>query len=323
MLEHGVGDDLGRDVQEALVEVADEHGRVLDEVHDLVEGLFGGVCLEAGLGLDGVDLAADDLCALLGGRDDLHLLERVEERLGAGDLELAVGHEPMPARRAPGREAGVLDGDDRLAEQRNEPSDRAGERDVPAAPALGARPCDAGDEIGQDTGQQLERRHGRLLDDGVDVLDALLVGLADEVGSRQALAAGKALGGLRRVSIRIEGDFCCRALRALRERLGRVGDIIDRDDDAARGRAGLHAAMGDARLVKGSFGLGDELFRGVVERAGRNLLRADFKDEFLPIHGRPPSRRPYRLRDAGRPATRCRLRPSPRRAPDRTRSMPW
>lgn len=99
MLEHRVGDDLGRDVEEALVKVREQDGGILDEVYDLVEGALGGVCLEAGLGLDRVYLPANRLRALLGAGNDPHLLVGTRQISRARELEFAIGHEAIARAR--------------------------------------------------------------------------------------------------------------------------------------------------------------------------------------------------------------------------------
>lgn len=110
MLEHRVGDDLGRDVKETLIEVREHDGGIFDEVHDLVEGALGGIGLETRLGLDGVDLTTNGLCALLRTGDDLHLLVGNRQVGGIRKLELPVGHEAIAARDAARNQPGVLDG---------------------------------------------------------------------------------------------------------------------------------------------------------------------------------------------------------------------
>ena len=65
--EHGLADDLLRDLEELLVEGANKHRRPLTEVDNLVEGALGGVHAAAGTGgLDVGDPLADDLLAALG-----------------------------------------------------------------------------------------------------------------------------------------------------------------------------------------------------------------------------------------------------------------
>ena len=289
MLEHRVGDDLGRDIEEALVKVREQDGGILDEVYDLVEGPLGSVRLEAGLGLDRVYLPANRLRALLGAGNDPHLLVGTRQISRARELEFAIGHEAIAARDATGDEAGVLDGNDVLAVQGHEPTYGTREGDVPAAPTLRLGPANAAHEIGEQLRQEVGRLARGLLDLRVHVLLAAFVGLAHETGDVHALAAGKALGGLRGIAGIVEGDGGGRALGAHGERLARVGKVLDHEYHAARRRIGDDFAMREARLVKGGFGSGGEVARGRVQRHGGDFLGSDLEDKLGSAHYATPS----------------------------------
>ena len=234
MLEHRVGDDLGRDVKETLIEVCEHDGGIFDEVHDLVEGALGRIGLETRLGLDGVDLTTNGLCALLRAGDDLHPLVGSRQVGGIRKLELLVGHEAIAARDATRNQAGVLDGHDFVAIQGHEPAHGTREGDMTAAPALRLGPADTCNEAGKQVGQDIRRLAGRFLDQGVHILLAAFVCFAHETGDVHTLATSEALGSLRGLAITIEGDCGSGTLGAHGECLACVGKVLDHENHATR-----------------------------------------------------------------------------------------
>lgn len=191
MLEHRVGDDLGRDVKETLVEVREHDGGIFNEVHDLVEGALGSVGLEARLGLDGVDLTANGLRTLLRAGNNLHLLVGGRQVGGIRKLEFAVGHEAVAARDAARNQTGILDGHDFVAIQGHEPAHGTREGDMTGCPNAATWAADACNEAGKQVGQDIPPSCGRLLDQGVHIFLAALVRLAHETGDVNALATAK------------------------------------------------------------------------------------------------------------------------------------
>ncbi len=83
--EHGLADDLVRDLEELLIEGTDEHRRPLAEVDDLLKDLLGRVDMAAGArSLDLSDTGKDGLATALG-RKHAGVLEHLLVNSGAGD----------------------------------------------------------------------------------------------------------------------------------------------------------------------------------------------------------------------------------------------
>ena len=222
----------------------DDDRRVLDEVDDLVKGTLGHVGLKAELLLYAGNLLFYRGCALLGAGDDLHSLEVREELVGTCHFNRLRRQETMTVSGAPCMKTRELHIYDICAKQSHKPANRTGEGVATCAPALGARPRQAADEVFQNAREQFLGFLGRFGHNSVDVLIAVFIALAQEIGDIKPLAAGKARCCLGRVAVRIERDLCRRPLGLDLDGLGGGGEVCHRQDHAARRRARLYLAMG-------------------------------------------------------------------------------
>ena len=104
--EHGLADNLVRDLEELLVESTDEHRRPLAEVNDLLKDLLGRIDMAAGAsGLDLGDTGKDGLATALG-RKHAGVLEYLLVGGGAGDNVVTGAEHAMAARGVAARHVG-------------------------------------------------------------------------------------------------------------------------------------------------------------------------------------------------------------------------
>lgn len=160
--EHGLADDLVRDLEELLVEGTDEHRRPLAEVDDLFEDLLGRIDMVAGTGsLDLGDTGEDGLTTTLG-RKHAGILEHLLVDGGAGNHMVTRAKYAMTARGVAARHVGKRHGHNILAQKAADPADRTHERRVLVTPALGAvvGPLQAGDGLLAQSGQNRRSRCG-------------------------------------------------------------------------------------------------------------------------------------------------------------------
>ena len=282
--QHGLADDLGRDVQELLVEVAHENRRPLTEIDDLVEHLRRSINAHAELGFDLGDTLADDLLATLGGQD-MGGLENILVGISAGDEVLTGGKHAMTARGVAAHNVGKGDRDDLLTEEAADPTDRAHEGGMLAAPTLATvvRPLDGRDEALAHTRQDGKRglRGGVLLSE--DVLGAIGVLATDQFASGETVFAGKALGGLGGIALGVEGDLGRGTTQDGVDLLRRLGDVAHEHGQAARRGDDANRAVGEPGLIETLAHQGFKLLDGIVERGGGHLLDTELEQEITGV----------------------------------------
>ncbi len=140
MREHGIGDDLRRHLEELLVEMTEEHGRILHKIDYFGKYTLGSARLETMTLLEGGDALADDAGALVCRWDDLGIGKDTEVGIRIRHLELMVREEAMTPGDITGDEAGELDRQHLLPIECEKPTDRTGEVGVTRTPALGLGP---------------------------------------------------------------------------------------------------------------------------------------------------------------------------------------
>ena len=286
--EHGLADNLVRDLEELLVESTDEHRRPLAEVNDLLKDLLGRIDMAAGAsGLDLGDTGKDGLATALG-RKHAGVLEYLLVGGGAGDNVVTGAEHAMAARGVAARHVGKRHGHNILAQKAANPADRTHERRVLVAPALGAvvGPLQAGNGLLAQGRQDRGCRCGGNVLLGKDILATIGILTTDQVlGSHTALA-GEALGGLGGVTVSIEGDAGRRATLDLVNLIGRSGDVGHERSQTTRTRDHADLAMGQTGLVEALGDHGAKLLDSIVQRCGGHFLRTDLKQEILSVcHG--------------------------------------
>ena len=286
--EHGLADDLVRDLEELLIEGTDEHRRPLAEVDDLLKDLLGRIDMAAGTGsLDLGDTGKDGLATALG-RKHADVLEHLLVDGGAGDHMVTGAKHAMTTRGVAARHVGKRHGHNILAQKAADPTDRAHERRVLVAPALGAvvGPLQASDSLLAQGRQDRGGRGGRDVLLGEHILATVSVLATDQVlGSHTALA-GKALGGLGGITVSVEGNVGRGATLDLVNLIGRGGDVGNECSQAARARDHADLAVGQTGLVETLGDHGAKLLDGIVQRCGGHFFRTDLKQEILSVcHG--------------------------------------
>ena len=286
--EHGLADDLVRDLEELLIEGPDEHRRPLAEVDDLLKDLLGRIDMAAGTGsLDLVDTGKDGLATALG-RKHAGVLEHLLVDGGAGDHMVTGAKHAMTTRGVATRHVGKRHGHNVLAQKAADPADRTNKGRMLVTPALRAvvGPLQASDSLLAQGRQDRGGRGGRDVLLGKDVLTAVGVLATNQIlGSHTALA-GEALGGLGGVTIGIEGDVGRGAALDLVNLVGRGGDVGNERSQAARARDHTDLAVGQTGLVETLGDHGAKLLDGIVQRCGGHFFRTDLKQEILSVcHG--------------------------------------
>ena len=286
--EHGLADDLVRDLEELLIEGTDEHRRPLAEVDDLLKDLLGRIDVAAGArSLDLSDTGKDGLATALG-RKHAGVLEHLLVDGGAGDHMVTGAKHAMTTRGVATRHVGKRHGHNVLAQKAADPADRTNKGRMLVTPALRAvvGPLQASDSLLAQGRQDRGGRGGRDVLLGKDVLTAVGVLATDQIlGSHTALA-GEALGGLGGVTVGIEGDVGRGAALDLVNLVGRGGDVGNERSQAARARDHADLAVGQTGLVETLGDHGAKLLDGIVQRCGGHFLRTDLKQEILSVcHG--------------------------------------
>ena len=286
--EHGLADDLVRDLEELLIEGTDEHRRPLTEVNDLLKDLLGRIDMAAGTGgLDLGDTSEDGLATALG-RKHAGVLEHLLVGGGTGDNVVTGAKHAMTARGVATRHVGKRHGHNVLAQKAADPTDRTHERGVLVAPALGAvvGPLQAGDGLLAQGRQDRGGRCGGNVLLGEHILATVSVLATDQVlGSHTALA-GEALGGLGGVTVSVEGNVGRGATLDLVNLIGRGGDVSHECSQATRARDHADLAVGQTGLVETLGDHGAKLLDGIVQRCRGHFLRTDLKQEILSVcHG--------------------------------------
>ena len=286
--EHGLADNLVRDLEKLLIEGTDEHRRPLAEVNDLLKDLLGRIDMAAGTGsLDLGDTGEDGLTTTLG-RKHTGVLEHLLVDGGAGNHMVARAKYAMTARGVATRHVGKRHGHNILAQKAADPADRTHERRVLVAPALGAivGPLQAGNSLLAQSGQNRRSRCGGNVLLGEHILATVGVLATDQIlGSHTALA-GKALCSLSGIAVGIKGNVCRGTALDLVNLIGRGGDISHERGKTARARDHTDLAMGQTGLVETLGDHGAKLLDGIVQRCRGHFLRTDLKQEILSVcHG--------------------------------------
>ena len=189
----------------------------------------------------------------------------------------------MPARGIARDETRELNGDDLIAEQSEQPPNGTAELLGARPPALGLRPLDGRDHAAENSRQQLgDVTLGSLLH-GVDVFHSVLVATLER-GRVDALAAREAKRGLRRVSIRIEGDLGRRAAEHLLDLLGALGNTLDDDGKTTGSRINLDAANRNPLGVERRAHDALQFERRSMKIKRGKLLSADFEGKSSHCH---------------------------------------
>lgn len=286
--EHGLADDLVRDLEELLIEGTDEHRRPLAEVDNLLEDLLGRIDMAAGAGsLDLGDTGEDGLTTTLG-RKHAGVLEHLLVDGGAGNHMVTRAKYAMTTRGVAARHVGKRHRHNILAQKAADPTDRTNKGRVLVAPALAAvvGPLQAGNSLLAQSGQNRGCRCGGNILLGEHILATVSVLATDQVlGSHTALA-GKALGGLGGVTVSVEGNVGRGATLDLVNLIGRGGDVGHERSQTTRARDHADLAVGQTGLVEALGDHGAKLLDGIVQRCGGHFLRTDLKQEILSVcHG--------------------------------------
>ena len=208
--------------------------------------------------------------------------------VGSRHLDGAGRQEPVTVGDAPADKPGELDRHDLAAKEREQPADGPREPCVAAAPALGLGPLDTLDDPCEQSGKDLDRRDTLLLDRRVDVGAVLVVDDRQRLDG-DALAARETLGGLGRRAVLGERRLDRRSLRGvdcvvllLRKP---VTSMTRRRGEPIDANLVVLEPRGVERLGNGHL----QLLERAVQRAGRQLLDADLKDEVASHQRSPPS----------------------------------
>ena len=286
--EHGLADNLVRNLEELLIEGTDEHRRPLAEVDNLLKDLLRRIDVAAGArSLDLGDTGENRLATALG-RKHAGILEHLLVNSGAGDHMVTGAKHAMATRGVATRHVGKRHGHNILAQKAADPTDRTNKGRVLVTPALRAvvGPLQAGDGLLAQSGQNRRSRCGRDILLGKDVLTAVGVLTTDQIlGSHTALA-GEALGSLGGVAVGIKGDVCRGATLDLVNLIGRGGNVGNERSQATRARDHADLAVGQTGLVETLGDHGAKLLDGIVQRCRGHFLRTDLKQEILSVcHG--------------------------------------
>ena len=147
--EHGLADDLVRDLEELLIEGTDEHRRPLAEVDDLLKDLLGRIDVAAGArSLNLGDTGKDGLTTTLG-RKHAGVLEHLLVNSGAGDHMVTGTEHAMTTRGVATRHVGKRHGHNVLAQKAADPTNRTNKGRMLVTPTLRAvvGPLQAGDSL--------------------------------------------------------------------------------------------------------------------------------------------------------------------------------
>ena len=286
--EHGLADDLVRDLEELLIEGTDKHRRPLAEVDDLLEDLLGRVDMATGArSLDLGDTGKDGFTTTLG-RKHAGVLEHLLVDGGAGDHMVTRAKYAMTTRGVATRHVGKRHGHNILAQKAADPADRTNKGRMLVTPTLAAvvGPLQAGDGLLAQSGQNRRSRCGGNVLLGEHILATVSVLATDQVlGSHTALAS-EALGGLGGVAVGIKGNVCRGTTLDLVNLIGRGGDVGHERSQTTRARDHADLAVGQAGLVETLGNHGAKLLDGIVQRCRGHFLRTDLKQEILSVcHG--------------------------------------
>ena len=136
--EHGLADDLVRDLEELIVKGASEHTRPLAQVNHLIEHLLRRIHMSpATLGLDALDAFGNHGAAALLG-EHARSLEHLLVDGWLSNFVLPRRQHAMPARGIARGDIGVTHRDDLGAQQRTDPTNGTHERLMRGTPALAA-----------------------------------------------------------------------------------------------------------------------------------------------------------------------------------------
>ena len=160
-------------------------------------------------------------------RVDERYFERIEAMEYFVEHDDGRGKHAVTARGVAARNIGKVGGHDLLAKQATHPTNGTNEGRTLRAPTLAAivGPFDSRDKLLNHTCQDRHSgfRGNVLL--GKDILIAIGFHAANELGSGNAVLAGKTLSRLSRITIGVKSDLCRRSAQNGMDFFGRFGDV--------------------------------------------------------------------------------------------------
>jgi len=277
---HGGGQNLPGELEVVGIENAADRRRIFDEKGDGFQEIVGDERLAVHGGGDPLRLFPNDFFPFF--RIDDHpgfpglvqIISKVRDGKGTG------AHEAVSPRGVAGLNVFDPDGDNLATVKGQEPMNRPGETELQIGPAHGLFEGDGHDEFGEQAGQ-----HGGDIAagdpfPGAEVL-ALIRGDDFDFSQVDALSPGETHRRLGRISSLVEGGLAGRAdlfdyLIFLSNR--HIGDM---EQEAPRRRHGGDRSEFNPFPVQC---LADQLVHvghGPGQKGGRNLFRADFKQQFF------------------------------------------
>jgi hypothetical protein len=284
---HLLDEDLGWQVEVALLEGAHHGVGQLDEVEHLIDQ--GLVTEEGAVGLlrGGGQAFDQQRAALLERGHHVGLLERGLVAGGRVEGDPPIRQEAVPAGLPAALHVREHDRHHLGAEERDDPLERAAERGLDVAPAHRLGELELLDTGVQNVGQQLDRPPALLFHVGRQVL-ALRRRHALQLLDGQLHRLGELDRRHLRLAVGLEGRLHGRALHFLHHVVGLLDQPVHQQREAA-GRA--EAANGAVAHPRGGALLLEEaleLVEGGDDEAGRQLFAAELEEQLS--HGRPPSR---------------------------------
>ncbi len=319
--------------QERTLEAAQHRRRPLDQVHHLLQVVFGDAGAATGLTSSGLDLGNDALAAL--GRIDQHLgrAQRFDVILRLAQPHGLVMVEAVATAHAVGLQAEQLGLDHVGTVQQHQPVRRARKAPVVVAPAHRLGDRHRGDGLAQDLRQQrggARTRAHRTVDEALTLVVAGFL----QRGPVDPGLGGEALQGLGRLAFGVQCDVQVRAQHFTALFRLFQADARQQHGQAARGRqrACIAQFQLDAALAQAVDNAIEESLGQARQRLDRQLLGAKFDQQggqlahrFNPVVGAQRATRPA-PRGNGVMKSSGAVRPSSRPgspASRAARSRPW
>ncbi len=184
----------------------------------------------------------------------------------------------MPVRLPPGRDSFDLEGDDVRAPEREQPADRAREREALRPPHHRLREVETARHLREGRRQKLFRRLSRDGDRRSGVGSALGLDLP-QVLDRESPPAREALRRAGRLPVRVERRLPRRSGHFLGAILLGDGESLDEQDEPAGGGMRLDVPSREPVLPEKLLRFVSQLARGRGQVARGNLLGTDLVDE--------------------------------------------
>ena len=278
MLLHYRDEYLSRQLQIFLLKASQEGGRLFDQVRDLVQQCRvvgnapahapGQFCRTRG----------DEGAPLLDLGHDVVIGEQPQIVACLGDVDLGGTIWPgTPAGAATG-DAGVLEGNYRVAQQGHQPAQGPGESNVAPIPPHALLEAQAGDQFGQQCGQHLGGRPALLAPECHHVLAAVYC-LCFQLPHAHALLAGKPCGCLRRVALGVKSHAHRWTLYHLFDWALVRCQTLHVHHQSPGGAQCAQARVFEPRLRQAGWGQVAQLRQCVVQVARGQLLRTNFQQQ--------------------------------------------